>query len=121
MITEKFLACCLVASSGGTLVAAVVNGLNPISQQDAVAWIGILTTAGLACLNLYQKIREEKRKQDAADIALMATSDRAKAAQLSTENSHLRDQLTLMEAEVQRCLQLYQSIRPEIEPTGESR
>lgn len=107
MIAEKTLAGWLVVSSAGTILAAT-NSLGTITQQDAIAWIGIFSTAGLACLNLYQKIREERRKQLAADLQLTASSDRAKAAQLSTENQHLRDQVTILEAEAKRWLNMYQ-------------
>lgn len=107
MIAEKTLAVCLVATSGGTILAAAGAGFATVTQQDAIAWIGIFSTAGLACLNLYQKIREERRKQLAEDLKLTASSDRAKAAQLSTENQHLRDQVKILETEAKRWLTLY--------------
>ena len=109
MIAEKSLAAWIVASSGATVLAAA----QTLTQQDAVAWIGILTTAGLAGLNLYQKVREEKRKQDAADLALTAQSDRAKVAQLAGDVSHLTEQLQLMTTEANRWLKMYRSVKGE--------
>ena len=94
------LAAAILASSIATIVAAA----QTLSQQDAIAWVGIMTTAGLAALNLYQKVRETKRTQDAEDLKLSASSDRAKAAQLE-------GQLKLVKAEARRWHKMYQSAK----------
>lgn len=114
MLAEKTLASWLAASAIGTIFAAA-SAIGTVTQQDAIAWIGIGSTAGLAVLNLYQKLREERRRQLAEDLKLTAASDREKASQLSTENQHLRDQLSLMEIEAKRWLTLYKSTLEETE------
>lgn len=105
MIAEKSLAGWLVCTSVGTVLALA----GSISQQDVVVWTGALSSAGLAGISLYQKVRETKRKEDAADLALTAESDRAKLAVMIEEIAHLRDQLQLTQNEAQRWLSLYQS------------
>lgn len=106
MFAEKSLAAWLVASSGATIVALA----SSMTQQDVAAWAAALSTAGLAGISFYQKIRETKRREDAADLALTAESDRAKVAVMADEIAHLRDQLQLTQTEAQRWLALYQSV-----------
>ena len=110
------LASAILASSVATVIAVAAN----LTQQDAIVWSGVITTTGLAALNLYQKARETKRAQDAADLALTAQSDRARAAQLTIERQNLESRLKLAEAEADRWLKMYQSTKPTA-PGGEGR
>lgn len=51
----------------GVIVSSVTTGLAQVSQIDWLAACGVVTTCGLAFISLYQKFREEKRRQDSAD------------------------------------------------------
>lgn len=93
-----------------TVLASVGTAMAGLARQDWVVISGALTTLGLASLSLYQKFREEKRKQDAADLALYATSQKAKIEALDFEVSALKEQLCITQSEAQRWLRLYQEI-----------
>lgn len=62
MILEK-------SAIAGLAISSVTTVFASISQVDWLATTGVVTTCGLAAISLYQKFREEKRRQDSADRA----------------------------------------------------
>lgn len=97
----------LFASSVVTAAAATVASW---STQDFVTLAGAITTMGLAGINLYQRFREEKRKQDGADLALYSTSQQARLDAYASEIKTLREQLDIMTKEAARWLRMYKDI-----------
>lgn len=102
MIAEKIIAVGLLAASVGTAAAT-------IGQQDWIAIAGGITVIGLACINLYQKYRERKTALDAADLALQATSSKARIATLEERNDDLTRQIASIKSEADGWQKLYEA------------
>lgn len=107
--TEKIHAVVLLFISASV---TALSALASFTTQDFVTLAGALTTVGLAALNLYQRFREEKRKQDSADMALHASSLRARIEALEGERIRLSEELEMQTAEAQRWLKLYRATQP---------
>ena len=102
MFAEKILAV-------GLLIASAATAAATLGQQDWIAISGTLTVLGLAGINLYQKFREKKREQDAADLALQATSSQARIITLEERNDDLTRQIASIKSEAVGWQKLYEA------------
>lgn len=104
-------------------LASATTAVAGLAVQDWVAITGGFTTLGLALLSLYQKFREEKRKQDAADDAAMANSQRVRIDLLTERLEAARASEKAAKEESQEWSRLYHALRdiPEDTTTGDSR
>ena len=102
MFAEKIIAVGLLVASAATTAAT-------LGQQDWIAISGTLTVMGLAGINLYQKFREKKREQDAADLALLANSSQARIALLEERNTDLTSKVAYIKSEAEGWQRLYEA------------
>ncbi len=93
----------------GLLIASAATTAATLGQQDWIAISGTLTVLGLAGINLYQKFREKKREQDAADLALQASSCQARISTLEERNVDLSRQVASIKSEAVGWQRLYEA------------